>query len=68
MALTLRTDSELEKALDALVAAEGGSRQEIIRRAVIDYYERRDLHGRVEEIGARNLEKWADVLERLKHT
>ncbi|MDN5789719.1 MAG: ribbon-helix-helix domain-containing protein [Micrococcales bacterium] len=68
MALTLRTDSELEKALDALVAAEGGSRQEIIRRAVIDYYERRALHARVEEIGERNLEKWADVLERLKHT
>ncbi|EWT06287.1 CopG family transcriptional regulator [Intrasporangium chromatireducens Q5-1] len=68
MALTLRTDSELEKALDALVAAEGGSRQEIIRKAVIDYYHRADLHAQVESIGERNLEKWADVFERLRHT
>ena len=68
MALTLRTDSELEKALDALVAAEGGSRQEIIRKAVLEYHQRRDLHTRVEAIGAENLERWGDVFERLKHT
>lgn len=68
MALTLRTDSELEKALDALVAAEGRSRQEIIRTAVIDYYERRELHVQVESIGEENLAEWADVFERLKHT
>ncbi len=68
MALTLRTDSELEKALDALVAAEGRSRQEIIRTAVIDYYERRELHVQVESIGEENLAEWADVFERLMHT
>jgi predicted transcriptional regulator len=68
MALTLRTDSELEKALDALVASEGGSRQEIIRKAVLDYWHRSDLHARVEAIGAQNLEEWGDVFERLKHT
>lgn len=68
MALTLRTDSELEKALDALVAAHGGSRQEIIRRAVIDFYHRSDLHLQVEEIGEENLKEWGEVFERLKHT
>lgn len=68
MALTLRTDSELEKALDALVAAEGGSRQEIIRKAVIDYASRRNLHVEVESIGRENLEEWGEVFERLKHT
>ena len=68
MALTLRTDSELEKALDALVAAEGGSRQEIIRKAVIDYYERRELHVEVEVSIERNLEKWAGLIDRLKAT
>lgn len=68
MALTLRTDSELEKALDALVAAEGGSRQEIIRKAVIDYYERRELHVEVELSIERNLAKWSGLIDRLKAT
>ncbi|WP_242418277.1 ribbon-helix-helix protein, CopG family, partial [Frankia sp. CpI1-P] len=35
MALTVRTDEELEHALTVLAAAEGISRQEIIRRAVL---------------------------------
>ena len=35
MAFTLRTDEELEKALNELVEVEGISRQEIIRRAVL---------------------------------
>ncbi|WP_347353359.1 ribbon-helix-helix protein, CopG family [Intrasporangium sp.] len=68
MALTLRTDSELEKALDALVAAEGGSRQEVIRKAVLDYYHRADLHVEVEQSLDRNLAKWKDVLDRLAAT
>ena len=68
MALTLRTDSELEKALDDLVAKFGGSRQEIIRKAVIDYAWRNDLHIEVEASVDRNLEKWGGLLERLKTT
>lgn len=68
MALTLRTDSELEKALDALVKSEGGSRQEVIRRAVIDYWHRHELEVVVEESAARNVKKWADVIERLAST
>lgn len=68
MALTLRTDSELEKALDALVASEGGSRQEIIRKAVLDYYHRTDLHVEVERSLDRNVEKWKNVLDRLAST
>ncbi|MDN5767006.1 MAG: ribbon-helix-helix domain-containing protein [Humibacillus sp.] len=65
MALTLRTDSELEKALDALVAAEGVSRQEVIRRAVLDYHDRRGLDAVVRDSASRNIEKWGDVLDRL---
>lgn len=65
MALTLRTDSELEKALDALVAAEGISRQEVIRRAVIDYHDRHGLDVEVRASARRNIEKWGDVLDRL---
>ena len=36
MALTLRTDEELDAALTALTELEGISRQEVIRRAVLD--------------------------------
>lgn len=65
MALTLRTDSELEKALDALVAAEGTSRQEVIRRAVIDRYHRQEHVELVASSSAKLRERWGDVLERL---
>ncbi len=65
MALTLRTDKELERALDALAAAEGASRQEVIRRAVLDRYERSAHSDRVTESTSRMLERWGDVLERL---
>jgi predicted transcriptional regulator len=68
MALTLRTDSELEKALDALVKAEGASRQEVIRRAVIDYWHRHELQVVVDESAERNKQKWAEVIERLAST
>jgi predicted transcriptional regulator len=65
MALTVRTDDKLEEALTALATAEGISRQEIIRRAVLERYERA---GHVEGVGrsARSMiERWGDVLERL---
>ncbi len=65
MALTLRTDSALEAALDALVEAEGVSRQEVIRRAVIDRAERSGLAVEVDDSGRRMIERWSDVLDRL---
>ena len=65
MAMTVRTDSEMEKALTALAAAEGASRQEIIRRAVLDRYERQGHRARVEAGSDRMLRRWGDVLERL---
>lgn len=65
MALTLRTDEELERALDALVEHEGLSRQEIIRRAVLERYERTDHTRRVKDSTDRMLERWGDVLDRL---
>jgi predicted transcriptional regulator len=66
MALTLRTDAELEKALDALAASEGLSRQEIIRRAVLERYERAGHRSRVQDAAERALDQWSDVFERLK--
>jgi predicted transcriptional regulator len=38
--MTLRIDKQLDTALTALADAEGCSREEIVRRAVLDRYER----------------------------
>jgi hypothetical protein len=65
MALTLRTDIELERALDALAEDEGLSRQEIIRRAVLERYERAGHARRVADSTDRMIDRWDDVLDRL---
>jgi predicted transcriptional regulator len=65
MALTVRTDDEMERALTALAETEGASRQEIIRRAVLERYERAGHIGRVRESTARMTERWGDLLTRL---
>ena len=65
MAFTVRTDPTLEGALDALSQAEGVSRQEIVRRAVLDRYERSGHSARVADATRRISVRWADVLERL---
>ena len=65
MALTVRTDAELEKALSALSETEGASRQEVIRRAVLERYERTGHAARVEDASRRMIDRWGDVLERL---
>lgn len=65
MAMTLRTDPLLEKALSALAESEGTSRQEVIRRAVLERYERAGHAARVEDSSNRMLDRWGDVLHRL---
>ena len=65
MALTLRTDEELERALSALAEDEGLSRQEIIRRAVLERYERAGHRARVDDSAQRMVDRWGDVLDRL---
>lgn len=65
MALTFRTDDALDAALAALSEAEGVSRQDVIRRAVMDRYER-SLHvSRVEDATDQAMARWGDVLHRL---
>ena len=61
----MRTDDQLEAALTALAEAEGTSRQEVIRRAVLDRYERSRHHARVREATSSALDRWASVLDRL---
>lgn len=65
MAFTVRTDAELEAALDDLTAAEGLSRQEVIRRAVLERHERAGHRDRVADATERMVDRWADVLDRL---
>lgn len=65
MAFTVRTDALLEEALDALAKTEGLSRQEIVRRAVIQRYEQSGHVARVNESTERMVLRWGDVLERL---
>jgi len=63
--MTLRIDDELEKALSELAAAEGTSRQEVIRRAVIDRRDRTVHRAKVERIADEAMVEYADALRRL---
>ncbi len=65
MAFTVRTDEELERALNELVRDEGLSRQEIIRRAILDRYERAGHAKKVTDSTDHMIEQWGDVLDRL---
>ena len=65
MAMTLRTDEQLERALDALTEAEGLSRQEIVRRAVLERYDRSRHRAAVDASMERMIAEWGDVLDRL---
>ncbi len=65
MAFTIRTDNELELVLDALTEDEGLSRQEVIRRAVLERYARAGHDKRVDASTDRMVERWGDVLDRL---
>lgn len=65
MAMTVRVDTELDTALTALAASEGTSKQEIVRRAVLDRYARAEHMGIVAESVSRMVDRWGDVLERL---
>lgn len=65
MAFTVRTDEELQHALDRLARSEGVSRQEVVRRAVLDRYARAGHVRRVDDEVDRMIERWGDVIERL---
>jgi predicted transcriptional regulator len=65
MAFTVRTDDKLEEALSALAKDERASRQEIIRRAVLERYERSGHRNRVDDSAHRMVDRWGDVLQRL---
>ncbi len=55
----------METALAALAEWEGVSKQEVIRRALLDRYARSDRRARLDAISDEMLERWGDVLDRL---
>lgn len=65
MAFTLRTDAELDAALAELAAAQGVSKQEVVRRAVLEMRARTEHSARVADASTASRERWGDVLDRL---
>lgn len=63
--MTLRTDEELERALDDLAKAEGLSKQEVIKRAVIERRDRTLRRAKMDRIASEVLVEYAEALERL---
>jgi len=64
--MTLRTDDELDAALTTLAAAEGVSKQEVVRRAVLDRLAAIERRARLDVVIDDMLDRWGDVLERLR--
>jgi len=65
MAMTLRTDPEFEAALTFLAQQDGGSKQEAVRRAVLERAARLGHHDHVAALSAESKGRWAETLDRL---
>jgi len=65
MAMTLRTDPEFEAALAFLAQQDGGSKQEAVRRAVLERAARLGHRDRVAALSAESKGRWAETLDRL---
>lgn len=65
MAFTLRTDPELDAALAELADIEGLSKQEVVRKAVLELQFRTQHKARVGASSAEMRERWEQVLDRL---
>ena len=65
MAVTLPIDDELGNALDALVALEGAPREEVIRRAVLDRFDRFNRTVRIDGVLTQQLPRYNATFDRL---
>jgi predicted transcriptional regulator len=65
MAFTLRTDDELDAALAELAEVQGVSKQEVVRKAVLELHARTQHQTRVSASSKEMRERWAQVLDRL---
>lgn len=65
MAMTLRTDPEFDAALAFLTQHDSGSKQEAVRRAVLERAARLGHGDRIAALSAESRNRWADTLHRL---
>lgn len=65
MAFTLRTDEELEAALTELAETLRISKQEVIRRSVLELRDRETGDAALSDSSQRMRERWGSVLDRL---
>ena len=65
MAMTLRTDAELDAALNALAESEGLSKQDVVRRAVLELHHRKGHRAKVDGVADQVMIDYAEALERL---
>lgn len=63
--MTLRTDEELDRALSELATAEGVSKQEVVRRAVLDRRARTSHRTRIDEVATEAMADYREALDRL---
>jgi hypothetical protein len=63
--MTERTDVELDAALTELADRLRISKQEVVRRAVLELKQRTSHRARVDASAAETMEQYADALERL---
>ena len=65
MAMTFRTDDDLDRMLSELAESQGVSKQEVIRRAIVDLHERSGHRARVDAVASEVLLDYAEALDRL---
>jgi hypothetical protein len=65
MSIILRTDPELDAALERLATSAGQSRQEVLKRLILERDAQMNHVNRVDAITKRVIAEDADVLERL---
>ncbi len=63
--MTLRTDPEFEAALTFLAQRDGDSKQEVVRRAVMERAEREGHRDRVSTLSKKVASDWSETLDRL---
>lgn len=65
MAMTLRTDPEFEAALAFLSQQDGDSKQEVVRRAVMERAARLGHRARIAALSTDAKDRWSETLDRL---
>ncbi|GGP70554.1 hypothetical protein GCM10010185_49550 [Saccharothrix coeruleofusca] len=65
MAMTLRLSDEENRRLDELAAAEGRSKQEVVRLALADRWARLQKEEQLSEVLGRVLPKYRGLLDRM---